>query len=84
MSETYTKYKDKIINLLAEERTWKEDGIWKRKGKGTPKKHILPLKNQINNPRNRAEAIKQYLDFDCAPYFPAGFVGLHPYAHHLT
>lgn len=83
MSNSYNHYKEKIIELLVKNPTW-EDGIWKCKGKETPKKHILPLRNKINNSVNRAEAIKQYLGFDCAPYFPTNFAGLHQYAHHLT
>lgn len=83
-NKTYKEYKEKVIKLLVENRTWKENGVWKHKGKITPKSHILPLRDNINSPKNRAEAIKKCIDFDCTPYFSKGFRGLHPYAHHLT
>lgn len=84
INKAYRDYKKKVVNLLVKYRTWEKDGVWQNKSKYSTKKHILPLRNNVNNPVNRAEAIKNCLDFDCTPYFPKGYVGLHPYTHHLT
>lgn len=86
----YTIYKEEVLKRLTETKTktkikpWKQNGIWKRNGKCTEKAHILPLNGNPNKARYRADAIKQCLCFDCKPYFPNNFVGLHQYAHHLN
>ena len=80
---TYTKYKEKVIDSLVRIKTW-EDGVYKYRGKHISKNHILPLFNKENTREKQADAIKQYLGLDCAPYFAKGFIGLHKYAHHLN
>lgn len=82
----YADYKEGVMKRLADGRTWEKCGVWVRDGKCTEKPYILPLKDEKNNPENRAEAIKHYLNFDCTPYLSKGnaLVGLHQYAHHLN
>lgn len=80
----YADYKKEIMKCLADSKTWEQNGFWERNGKRTEKAHILPLNGNPNNAINRADAIKRFLGFDCTPYFPNGFVGLHQYAHHIN
>lgn len=82
-SVSYENYKDRVLECLTEGRKW-ECGIWKSNGKESLLKHILPLKDNNNTPDNRADAIRKYLGFDCEPYLPSGYRGLHPRAHHVN
>lgn len=83
----YQKYNEKLLNLLIDEvqkatgKRW-EDGLWAPKKVRRP--HILPLLGDNNNAINRANAIRQYMGFDCSPYFDKDFNGLHTYAHHIN
>ncbi len=83
----YQKYKKQLLNLLIDEvqkatgKRW-EDGLWAPKKVRRP--HILPLLGDNNNEINRANAIRQYMGFDCSPYFDKDFNGLHTYAHHIN
>lgn len=81
---TYAEYKENVIARLVKIKTWEDDGVYKYRGKYISKNHILPLFNKENSRVKRADAIRQYLGFDCTPYFPKGFIGLHQYAHHLN
>lgn len=82
-SVSYSTYKENVLEKLTNNKNW-DCGVWKKNGTCVPKKHIFPLKDQQNNSKNRAQAIKKYLGFDCKPYFPSGFRGLHQYAHHIN
>lgn len=77
----YNDYNEQVLEKLTEavNKTW-EDGIWR----GNGKQHILPLKNNENNQRNKIESIKKYLGFDCKRCLPERQNGLHQYAHHLN
>lgn len=83
--EKYGDYKKKVINLLDENRTWEEYGIWRATGKLLA--HILPVEyvnDRIEYRNKRADAIKTYTNLNCRKCLGDGLIGLHPYAHHLT
>ncbi|MDE5608596.1 MAG: hypothetical protein K2I64_06655 [Muribaculaceae bacterium] len=81
-SVSHANYTDRVLEVLTKDMNW-ECGTYVRNGKEYLKKHILPLKNNDNTLRNRADAIKKYFEFDCKPYLP-GLRGLHQYAHHVN
>lgn len=85
-SKSYTVYRNSVVEQLvsAVGKTW-NDGLWFQTGTSLP--HILPTKHTDDtrkNRENRAEAIKEYLGFDCRKCLGDKLIGLHPYAHHLS
>lgn len=84
----YKDYKERLLNLLIEEaqkatgKKWEDDGLWAPKN--VRRSHILPLPGDNNSVINRANAIREYMGFDCAPYFDKDFNGLHINAHHIN
>lgn len=84
--KSYSDYRKTVVTLLATlvGKKW-EDGIWRRTG--TPVQHILPTihtDSSRQNRENRANAIKDYLGFDCKKCLGNTLAGLHQYAHHLN
>lgn len=83
--ETYKTYREKVIKLLTENRTWRNNGVWR--ATGTPYAHILPVEYTADpkvNRENRAAAIMEYLNCDCKKCLGERLIGLHQYAHHIT
>ena len=82
--ETYNEYKNKIIDLLIENRTW-EEGVWRATGKSLA--HILPVDYSDDptlNRNNRADAIYNYVNLNCKKCLGKKLIDLHQFAHHLT
>ena len=93
--EKYKHYRAKMEQLLpvAVGKNW-QDGVWKytQKDKSTNSKeskevfksHILPLKNNENTSKNRANAINSLLGINCVRLLRGKLGDLHQYAHHLN
>lgn len=84
MKKNYKDYKNEVLECLSKALNLKKAGVWKYKNKEIEKEHILPLTGVENNSKSRAQAINDYLHFDCTSYLTNGASHLHRYAHHLN
>lgn len=77
------KYLDELNARLknASPKKWSK-GVYARGNKYYD--HILPLKDNQNTKKNRAEAIKEFFGFDCSSCMNNSLSGLHQYAHHVN